>query len=98
MNDYIGDLLFSEGHKAPAKSQLSPYQHREIVYGAKQQLAPDNDTSPRLDQAGIKRVQRITGSLLYYTRAVDNKLLASLSAIGSQQAAETAIRQPPCNN
>ena len=46
MRDYIGDLLFCEGHKAPAKTQLSPYQYREIVYGAKQQLAPENNTSP----------------------------------------------------
>ena len=30
MNDYTSDLLFREGHKAPAKPQLSPYQHRII--------------------------------------------------------------------
>ena len=64
MNDYISNLLFREGHKAPARKQLSPYQHREIVYGAKQNLAPENDTLPRLDESGIKRVQRIIGALL----------------------------------
>ena len=90
MNDYIGDLLFCEGYKAPAKTQLSPYQHREIVYGTKQQLASDNDTSPQINKAGIKRVQRIVGSLFYYARAVDNKLLVSLSAIVSQQSTATA--------
>ena len=90
MNDYTSDLLFHEGHKATANMQLSPYQHREIVYGAKQQLAPDNITTPRLNEAGIKRVQRIFGALLYYARAVDNKLLVALSAISSQQAASTA--------
>ena len=90
MNDYIGDLLFREGHKAPAKTQLSPYQHREIVYGAKQHLAPDNDNYPRFDKAGIKRMQQIVGALLYYARAVDNNLLVALSVIGSQQAAATA--------
>ena len=90
MNEYISDLLFLEGHKAPTKKQLYPYQYSEIVYGAKQQLAPENDTLPQLDESGIKHGKRIVGSLLYYTRAVDNKLLGALSVIGSQQAAETA--------
>ena len=90
MNNHISDLLFREGHKAPAKKQLSPYQDHEIVYGAKQQLAPNNNTSPRLNEAGIKRVQRIVRALLYYAWVVNNKLLVALSAIGSQQAAATA--------
>ena len=34
MNDYIGDLLFHKGHKAPAKLQLSPHQHRAMIYSA----------------------------------------------------------------
>ena len=90
MNEYISDLLFREGHKAPAKNQLSPYQHREIVFRFKQHLAPDKDTSPGLDEAGIKRVQHIAGAFLYYARAVDKNLLVDLSAIGSQQATATA--------
>eukprot|EP00804_Cyclotella_cryptica_P014874 CCRYP_020376-RA/>CCRYP_020376-RA protein AED:0.41 eAED:0.41 QI:0/0/0/1/0/0/2/0/185 len=61
----------------------------EIIYGAKEQLLPDKDTSPPLDAAGIKRTQGIVGSLLYYARAVDNKLLVALSTISSQQTAAT---------
>ena len=38
---------------------------------------------------GIKRIQGIVGALLYVGRAVNNKLLVALSAIGSQQAAAT---------
>ena len=56
MDKYIIDLRFRERHTAPAKPQLSPHQHRAIVYGAKQQLAPSNDSLSRLDEAGIKRV------------------------------------------
>ena len=89
MDGYIQDLLFKEGHKPPKKPQQSPHCHREIVYGAKQQLAPEDDLSPPLDEAGVTRVQRIVGALLYYGRAVDNKLLPALSAIGAQQAAAT---------
>jgi hypothetical protein len=89
MNDYINKLLLKYGHQKPSKPQQSPHKHRDIVYGAKQQLIPDDDTSPPLTAAGIKRIQGIVGSLLYYARAVDNKLLVALSAISSQQAKAT---------
>ena len=42
-----------------------------------------------LDIQGTKRVQGIVGALLYYARAVDNKLLVGLSTIGAQQASAT---------
>jgi hypothetical protein len=89
MNGYIDEVLLKYNHKRPTKPQHAPHAHREIVFGAKLQLAPDDDTSPPLDTAGIKRIQGIVGSLLYYARAVDNKLLATLSVIGTQQAAAT---------
>ena len=60
-----------------------------MINGAKEQLAPEYDTTPSLDGQGKKRVQGIVGALLYYARAVDNKLLVGLSAIGSQQASAT---------
>ena len=89
MKGYIQELRVKYGHATPAKPQHAPHKHREIVYGAKTQMSPDEDTSAKLDATGIKRVQGIVGSLLYYARAVDNKLLVALSAIGSQQAAAT---------
>jgi len=89
MSNYIDTLLIKYKHQRPKKPQHSPHAHREIIYGAKEQRVPDDDISPRLDDAGIKRVQGIVGSLLYYARAVDNKLLATLSAISSQQAKAT---------
>ena len=46
-------------------------------------------TSPDLDSAGVKRIQEIIEALLYYARAVDNKLFVALSTIGYQQAAAT---------
>ena len=62
---------------------------REISYGAKEQLAPEDDTSQPMDSQGTKRVQGIFGTLLYYARAMDNKLLVGLSSISSQQASTT---------
>ena len=57
----------------------------------KEQLTPEDNTTPPLDSQGTKRVQGIVIALLYYARTVDNKLLVGLSAIGSQQAATTQL-------
>ena len=93
MDGYIQDVRTRFGHPDPIKPQHSPHKHREIVYGAKAQLITDEiDDSPSLDAAGIKNVQGIVGSLLYYARAVDNKLLCTVSAIGMKQASATQHR------
>jgi hypothetical protein len=42
-----------------------------------------------LDKAGIKYVQQVAGTLLYYGRAVDTTILPALSSIASEQAAPT---------
>ena len=89
MDGYITRVLLKYGHPCPSKPQLSPHKHREVIYGAKEQLTPEDDTTPPLDRQGTKRFQGIVGALLYYARAVDNKLLIGLSSIGSQQAATT---------
>ena len=66
------------------------HKHGKIVYGADAQLTPVKvDTSPRLDDVGIKRVQGISCSLLYYARAVDSKLLCTIRTISAQQASAT---------
>ena len=89
MKGYIAKFLLKYGHPFSKKPQLSLHRHQEILYGAKDQLSPEDDTSPPLDSQGTKRVQGIVGALLYYERAVDNKLLVRLSAIGSRQASAT---------
>jgi hypothetical protein len=45
---------------------------------------------PPYRKIASKRVQKIVGSLLYYARAVDNKLLVALNAISARQAKATA--------
>ena len=63
---YIVKVLLKYGHPIPKKRQLSPHKHREIIYGAKEQLTPEDDTSPPLDSQGTKCAQGIVGALLYY--------------------------------
>ena len=89
MKKYISNILIKHYYPIPLKPQLSPHKHRKIQYGAKVQTALDEDTSTPLDAKGIKQVPQIVGSLLYYAREVDNKLLVALNAIGMQQSAAT---------
>ena len=61
----------------------------EIQYGATAQYITAPNTSPPLDNGGIKWVQGIMEALLYYAWAINNKLLVALSELGSQQATTT---------
>ena len=56
------------------------------MFGQTTQLTHVNPYSPPLFTEGVKRIQGIMGVLLYYARAVDNKLLATLITLSSQQA------------
>ena len=89
MDGYITRVLLKYGHPCPSKLQLLPQKHCEVIHGAKEQLTLEDGTTPPLESQGTKRVQGIVGALLYYDRAVENKLLVGLSAIESQQAAST---------
>ena len=68
------------------KTQLSPHRYKPISYGSNVQVAPEEETSKPLNESSVQRVQQIVGALLWIGRAVNNKVLVALSAIGSQQA------------
>ena len=52
-------------------------------------MAPEEDTSKPLNDAGVRHVQQIVGALLWIGWAMNSKLLVALSTIGSQQASAT---------
>jgi hypothetical protein len=93
MPGYIDNLLIKFKHPQPCKPRLSPYACLPISYGAKTHLTPESDTSELLDDARKHQIQEIVGSLLYYARAVDNKLLVALSAIAARQAKATVATE-----
>jgi hypothetical protein len=96
MEDYIDMVLTKYNHPWPKKPVFSPYKAAPINYGAKVQYSDDTDNSAPLNEAGIRRVQGIVGALLYYARAVDNKLLHALSEIGTQHGSSNRINQQSC--
>jgi hypothetical protein len=89
MQDYNSKVHTKYKHPRPRKPVLSPYRAANISFGTKVQYTAEPDSMPALNEAGIKQVQGIVGALLYYARAVDNKLLHALSKIGTQQATAT---------
>jgi hypothetical protein len=93
MPDYLENLLIKFKHPWPTKPHCSPYKCLPIAYGAKAQLTPEADTSDLLDNHHKCRIQEIVGLLLYYPRAVDNKLLVALSAIAARQSYATVATE-----
>ncbi len=77
----------------PSKPRRSPYKCLPIAYGAKAQLMPEADTTELLDYHRKRQVHEIVGSLLYYARAVDNKLLVALSATAARQSCATVATE-----
>ena len=82
MRVYIANLRVKYNYPFPSKPQHFPYKHASIIYGAKVQYVAGLVSSPALDKDSITHVQAIVGALLYYARAMDNKLLVALSKLG----------------
>ena len=89
----IGTIISKEstylqhfGHKRPRRLQNSPHPHVAPIYGAKAQYVEMDIPSAPLDKEGQKLIQAVTGTLLYYSRAVDPTMLVTLNAVATQQA------------
>ena len=66
MDGYIAKVLLKYVHPSPKKLQLSLHKQCEVIYGTKEQLTPEDNTTPPLNSQGTKCVQGIVGALLYY--------------------------------
>jgi hypothetical protein len=86
---YVERKLIKYGHPKPARPQHSPYQAAPIEYGAKVQQPVPSDKTASLTKEQILHIQDIVGSFIWYGRACDPTLTASLSAIGSRQTTGT---------
>jgi hypothetical protein len=89
MPGYIDKALVRFNHKKPTKVQNSPYPHVSPKYGTTIQYVPDEIESPTLSNEDTKYIQAVTGTLLYYARAIDPTILPALSAIATEQAKPT---------
>jgi hypothetical protein len=85
MPGYIKKKLQVNGHIMPRKIQGCPYAPEPKIFGTEAQASFHQDYMPKLDEEGIKRVQQIVGSILYYAQAVDMTVLMVLSTIAVNQ-------------
>jgi hypothetical protein len=89
MPNYINKKLQEYSHVTPTRLHSCPYHPEPKKYGSEAQAPLPPDATPCLDKAGIKRVQQIVGSILYYVRAVDMTVLMGLSSIEVGQTKAT---------
>ena len=98
MSGYISHCINKFQHDPQTKPQHPPHHHTPIVYGKKGQVqyANEPDLTPKLNKNDTKKVQSITGSLLYHARAIDGTLLLALNDNASQQAQPTEYTMVKC--
>ena len=88
MPGYINKARHKYQHPMSKRPVKAPEKFKPIQYGAKVQTA-GVDTSPQLAKDRIRHIQDVVGTLLYYARAVNPTLLATLRKIASRQSAAT---------
>jgi hypothetical protein len=89
MPGYINNALAHFKHERPKRKQYSPHRHVAPIYGAHAQYVEPEKASHLLDKSNKMNVQAVTGTLLYYARAVNSTILTALNTIATQQAAPT---------
>jgi hypothetical protein len=80
----------------PKHPQHTPSRYGAPVYGAKIQYATKDETPP-LTAKQCLTIQKVTGSVLYYARAVDPTVLMPLNDIAMEQTKANENTQAATN-
>ena len=94
MLSYIQDTLKYFHYIHPRRKQDQPRQHVKPTYGAKAQCTINKDRSPVVPSADNNLIQEVTGTFLYYVRAVNTTMLPALRTITTHQSnsTETSVK------
>jgi hypothetical protein len=90
MPGYIKAALHNYQHAAPTRPEHAPHTWNPAVYGAKTQYVEDEKNSPALSDKDVNKLQQLTGTLLYYARAVDPTLIMPINVLASEQTKATS--------
>ena len=96
MDGYVEKALQRFNHPRPTRPQHSPHKWTKPTYGASQQLTAPPDTTDPLDAHGVKRLQEVIGTLLYYARALDSTMLVTLGTLAAAQTKGTQATAEAC--
>jgi hypothetical protein len=88
MPGYVSNVLSKFQHDAPMHPQHTPSRYVTPVYDARTQYAMKDETPP-LTAKQCLTIQKVTGSVLYYARAVDPTVLMPLNDITTEQTKVT---------
>jgi hypothetical protein len=97
MPGYVKKQLTRYNHNKPAKPQHCPWEPNPRKFGTSSQETLPSDDSPPLDETGIKFIQQVVGSFLYYCRATDPTIPHALSELSSQQSRATENTMKRCH-
>jgi hypothetical protein len=93
---YVSNMLSKFQHDAPKHPQHTPSRYVTPVYGAKTQYATKDETPP-LTAKQCLTIQKVTGSVMCYARAVDPTVLMPLNNIATEQTKATGKTQAATN-
>jgi hypothetical protein len=86
----IKAALHKYQHSAPTRPEYEPHTWNPPLYGAKAQYVEDENNSPALSVKDVNKLQQLTGTLLYYARAVDPTLIMPINVLASEQTKATS--------
>jgi hypothetical protein len=96
MPGYVSNILSKFQHDAPKHPQHTLSRYVTPVYGAKTQYDTRDETPPLIAQQCLT-IQKVTGSVLYYARAVDPIVLMPPNDIATEQTKATEKTQAAIN-
>jgi hypothetical protein len=96
MPGYTQKKLQEYGHIIPKQIQSCPYSPEPKQFGSEVQSPLPPDSTSKLDKKGVKRIQQMVRSILYYARAVDMTVLIALSTIAIEQTKATETTMGRC--
>ena len=94
MIKYLQADLHKFQHPAPKRPHHSPNSWDKRTYGMHVQYSPDDDASLLIPAKTINLVQKIVGTLLYFSIAVEPTIITALGSIAAQQEKGTEKRTP----
>jgi hypothetical protein len=91
MPGYIKAALHKYQHAAPARPEHAPHTWNPPIYGAKTQFVRDETISAAISDKDVNKLQKLTGTLLYYARAVAPTLIMPINVLASEQSKATEV-------
>jgi hypothetical protein len=96
MYGHVTNVLNKFQHDAPKHPQHTPSKYVTPIYGAKTQYATRDETT-LLSSKQCTIIQKITGLVLYYDRAVDTMVIMPINDIAIDQTKSTEKTQAAAN-